>query len=91
MNGQVTNVLKDAFSDGRWGNIQVALIHKSLNEGVNSVNNERVPIPPDLDFHQAAKLVMRPVNLPAEQLNGRLDIQRSPTTRFTVRFPYEGL
>ncbi len=89
VNELVTNALKHAFPGGRRGMIRVELDGGDGGEVVLSVANDGEPIPEDLDFSRGTTLGMQLVHLLADQIGGRMDVQRANPTRFTLRFPKE--
>ena len=53
-----------------------------------AVSNDGVPVPADFDIEHDRTLGMQLVSLLAAQLQGQVELTRSPDTRFCVRFPY---
>jgi len=89
VNELVTNALKHGFPAGVSGNIWVGLKQQLPNEAVLTVSNDGAPITPELDITRAGTLGIQLVGLLAQQIKGRLEIQRAGPTRFTVCFPTE--
>ncbi len=59
------------------------------NQVVLSVSDDGVGIPQQLDIEQTDSLGLQLVTLLAEQLGGRLSVQRANPTRFLLRFPVQ--
>ena len=89
VNELVTNALKHAFPNGQCGTVRVELTNESPDEVVLAVSNDGLPMAEDLDFRKMSTLGMQLVHLVAEQLQGHLEIERFPRTRFMMRFPYQ--
>jgi two-component sensor histidine kinase/integral membrane sensor domain MASE1 len=87
----VTNALKHAFPQGRGGTLTVGL--RRLGEGrlELSVEDDGVGLPPEDDSAAGRKpsdsLGMELVQTLTEQLDGTLEIRRTPHTAFVIRFP----
>jgi len=50
------------------------------------VTNNGVDFPEDLDFKKTDSLGLRLVNILVNQLNGTIEIERSPGTEFKIKF-----
>ena len=88
VNELVTNALKHAFPGGRAGKLRVELARGSPTEVLIAVSNDGVPVRADFDIEHDRTLGMQLVTLLAAQLQGRVELERAPETRFCVRFPY---
>jgi PAS domain S-box-containing protein len=87
VNELVTNALKHAFPGERGGNIRIDLSEAADGQIRLSVENDGVAMPESIDMERASTLGLRLVQLLTEQLQGRLEVQRSGPTRFTLYFP----
>jgi two-component sensor histidine kinase len=52
-----------------------------------AVSNDGVQLPADFDPHAGGTLGMQLVTLLAQQMQGRVELERVPSTRFCIRFP----
>jgi two-component sensor histidine kinase len=85
LNELLTNSLKHAFPDGRGGEIKVEL--KRYNESFKlSVSDNGITFPEDLDYRNTDTLGMLIVNSLTDQINGKLNLEKSNGTKFTVTF-----
>lgn len=90
INELVSNALKHGFTQGRGGQITVAVQQHGERTIELSVSNDGHGIPESLDLEQTATLGLQLVQLLTRQLNGAMEIQRENPTRFTLRFELEG-
>ncbi|HEX2122879.1 MAG TPA: PAS domain S-box protein [Thermoanaerobaculia bacterium] len=89
VNELLTNALKHAYPGRRSGTIRVQLA-VGPDEGVSlTIADEGVGLPRDLDVPHASTLGLRLVHALVEQIDGRLSIDRSGPTAFTIAFPGE--
>ncbi len=82
----VSNSLKHAFSDGKEGEIKIAL--HSINERDIEllVSDDGVGIPEDLDFRNTKSLGLHLVTILAEdQLQGEIKLDRNKGTKFQIK------
>jgi PAS domain S-box-containing protein len=85
LNELLTNSLKHAFPDGRGGEIKVEL--KRYDESFKlSVSDNGITFPEDLDYRNTDTLGMLIVNSLTDQINGKLNLEKSNGTKFTVTF-----
>ena len=89
INELVSNALKHGFTDGRGGQIEVAMSEPSPGDMVLSVSNDGAPIAHDQNLLQTQTLGLQLVHLLTRQLGGVLDIHRSNPVRFELRFQVE--
>lgn len=86
INELVTNSLKYAFPDGRKGEIKIAL-KKTGGEIELIVGDNGIGFPAGLDFRRTESLGLQLVNLLVNnQLEGRIDLDRSKGAEFRIRF-----
>ncbi len=86
VNELVSNALKYAFPDGRSGVVRLSL-DADADDGVTmTVADTGVGLPDGLDIENASSLGLRLVTILVEQIGGRLEIVRSPSTAFKIRF-----
>ncbi len=87
INELVTNSLKYAFPDGRYGEICIFLNRIEENRFELVVSDNGISIPSDLDFRKTETLGLRLVSMLAEdQLLGEISLDRSKGTEFKIRF-----
>jgi two-component sensor histidine kinase len=85
LNELLTNSLKHAFPDGRGGEIKVEL--KRYDESFKlSVSDNGITFPEDLDYRNTDTLGILIVNSLTDQINGKLNLEKSNGTKFTVTF-----
>lgn len=86
VNELVLNSLKHAFADGDTGEIEVSLVLINENETELAVSDNGIGIPEELDFRSTASLGLKLVNILTDQIDGKLDLDRSKGTKFQIRF-----
>jgi two-component system, sensor histidine kinase PdtaS len=89
VNELVSNALKHGFPDQRRGGVRVDLKHDAQGEVVLSISNDGAPIPEELNLERSGTLGLQLVQLLTRQMRGKLEVQRSNPTRFTLRFSLE--
>jgi PAS domain S-box-containing protein len=87
VNELVTNALKHGFPSAQRGMVRVEMAHASPTSILMAVCNDGVPIPEAFDLEAGGTLGMELVTLLSQQLQGSVEFQRQPITRFCVRFP----
>ncbi len=88
VNELVSNALKHAFPHGRRGAVNVTLHrNEALAEVVLEVADDGVGIPAERDVRQPSSLGLKLVGILTEQVKGRIELDRTSGTRFTIRFP----
>jgi PAS domain S-box-containing protein len=101
VNELVSNALKYAFppseggtpdqgrppGEGRRDEICVQVRAQEDGRLALAVGDNGVGLPPDLDLSSSESLGLRLVSMLTEQLRGRLELDRSGGTRFTITFP----
>jgi two-component system CheB/CheR fusion protein len=86
VNELLTNALKHAFPGERGGSIRVAFQALDKDYAVE-VRDNGIGLPEDANPQNARSLGFQLLSLLVQQLNGRLAIDRSSGSRFTVTFP----
>lgn len=88
INELVSNALKHAFTDGRTGAIQIAFASDSNNvtDYTLTIQDNGVGLPQQLDVCDTESLGLQIVWGLVEQLEGRLDVDRSMGTTFKITF-----
>ncbi|VVB94906.1 Histidine kinase [uncultured archaeon] len=87
INELVTNSLKYAFPDGRYGEIGIILNRIEENRFELVVSDNGISIPLGMDFRKTETLGLRLVSILAEdQLLGEISLDRSKGTEFKIRF-----
>lgn len=89
VNELISNALKHAFPDGRRGRIVVESYSGQRGEVTLSISDDGVGLD-DAEPETGKTLGLTLVRLLADQLKGRLEIQRANPTRFTLSFPIAG-
>ncbi|WP_316976131.1 sensor histidine kinase [Shumkonia mesophila] len=89
VNELISNTLKHGFPQGRGGKIDIRLANGEGGGAVLSVSDDGVGLPDGLDIDNSATLGLQLVTLLADQIGGKLTIQRRDPTRFEIRFPME--
>lgn len=85
INELITNSLEHAFPDGREGEILVSL-HSRDSKHVLTVRDNGIGFPEGLDYRKTETLGLRLVSLLADQLKGKVKLDRSSGTAFTITF-----
>lgn len=83
----VANALRHAFPKGRPGTVRIELRPREDDELELSVEDDGVGIDPDLVAHKLETFGLQMVRTFANQLQGRLRVEREHGSRFTVTFP----
>ena len=87
INELFTNSLKYAFPGARRGEIKISLQLNDENMNELIVGDNGVGIPEDVDFRKTESLGLRLVTILVEnQLNGKIDLDRSDGTEFKIKF-----
>ncbi|MEE8432219.1 MAG: histidine kinase dimerization/phosphoacceptor domain -containing protein [Candidatus Desulfatibia sp.] len=82
INELVSNSLKHAFPRQREGNISIALQPTNEDELELTVSDDGVGIPEDLDIEQTDTMGLHLVKMLAEQLEGKIELNRTEGTQF---------
>jgi PAS domain S-box-containing protein len=85
VNELVSNCLKHAFPDGKKGDININF-HKINDEYVLKVCDTGVGFPEDLDFKKTESLGLQLVTNLTGQIDGKIELDRSHGTEFTIKF-----
>jgi PAS domain S-box-containing protein len=86
LNELVSNALRHAFPDGRYGQINVLLRHDSPSQASLTVQDNGCGFPLDIDFRATDSLGLQLVNALTEQLGGTIALERHDGTTFTLTF-----
>ena len=86
LNELVSNALKYAFPEGRKGTVRIELRARQNGEVALSVSDDGVGLPAEVDFRDAKTLGLHLVRMLAWQLQGSLDREEGPGTRFVIAF-----
>jgi PAS domain S-box-containing protein len=89
LNELITNALKHAFPPPRSGTVVVELRRAGERDVIFAVTDDGVGIKEELDLRNTTSLGMSLIHTLVEQLEGEIEIVRSPGTMFRVRFPME--
>jgi len=87
LNEIVTNAYKYAFPDQQKGKITINL-KKGENQVALSVHDNGIGLPPDFVFENSETLGMQLIQALTSQVDGELQISRSPGTTFEISFQY---
>lgn len=83
-----TNAVKHGFAGESKSRFAVTMqTDESTGEQVLTVSNTGREFPPDIDLEKPRSLGLQLVTALTGQLRGRLELQRSPTPVFIIRFP----
>jgi PAS domain S-box-containing protein len=83
----VINACKHAFKDGDAGHIHVRLHRISGERHRLIVEDDGAGMPEDFDAKASSGLGMRLLNSFVRQLDGSLEVEGPPGTRFTITYP----
>jgi PAS domain S-box-containing protein len=86
VNELILNSLKYAFADGDKGEIEVSLLFINENEVELTVSDDGIGIPEGFDFNNSGSLGLKLVNILTDQIDGKLDLDKSKGTKFQIRF-----
>jgi two-component system, sensor histidine kinase PdtaS len=86
VNELVTNAFKHAFPDGRTGTVHVGVHAVAPGEIELVVSDDGIGMPADIAPDEAQSLGLRLVSILVEQLEASITLDRSPGTRFAIRF-----
>ena len=89
INELVSNALKYAFRDNREGIIRIEFNKDMAKEGdvyTLTVSDNGIGIPKDLDFRNVETLGLELVNTLTKQLKGKIELDRSEGSKFTITF-----
>ena len=87
VNELISNALKHAFPNGRRGTISIEFMQQAGDDVTLSVEDDGVGVPEGFSFENSETLGIQLVYMLAGQLGGAVEIERSPLTRFVLRFP----
>ncbi len=90
INELASNALKYAFPEGRKGTVRIGLSWAEPEDIVLTVSDDGVGMPEGLDIRSPSTLGLRIVNILASQLRGKLELDRTGGTRFTLTFSKPG-
>jgi PAS domain S-box-containing protein len=89
VNELITNALKYAYPGTSGGTIDVVLEALADRQLQLSVSDNGVGLRSDVTFENTNTLGLELVTILAEQLGGKLTVQRAKPTRFTITFPID--
>jgi PAS domain S-box-containing protein len=89
VNEIATNAVKHGFSGDAEHRFQVSLKTAGPEGGrcVLTVSNSGLPVPDEVDLTAPKSMGLQLITILTEQLQGSIELQRSPHPKFTVRFP----
>ncbi|MGF1568864.1 MAG: PAS domain S-box protein [Nodosilinea sp.] len=82
----VSNCFRHAFPNGAEGHIWVTAYQNSAQQIVVEVRDDGIGLPTDLDIGQTDSLGLQLVYLLTQQLQGTIQVQRQPGTKFRLVF-----
>lgn len=85
LNELITNAMKHAFPDALEGWIRIELKKQGSGHAIH-VQDNGVGLPDNFDLGSTRSLGLHMVEVLIKQLNGKLDLTRSPGTDFLIRF-----
>ncbi len=83
----VSNALKHAFPDGRKGKVSVEMRMVADGQIYVAVGDDGVGFPRDLTLGEMRSLGLQLVRTLVNQIEGKLELDRSHGTRFEIAFP----
>lgn len=86
INELLSNSLKHAFPEKRYGEILIKLIRSNTNEMQLLVRDNGVGIPEEIDFRRTKSLGLNIVNTLVRQLKGTIELSRANGTEFCIQF-----
>lgn len=86
LNELISNALKHAFPNEKAGDIVVELIGNPQQEICLRISDNGVGLPPDLNYFHTTSLGLQLVNSLVDQINGRLHLDKTGGTTFTITF-----
>jgi two-component sensor histidine kinase len=86
VNELLTNSLKHAFPDSRAGDIEVSFACPTEACRLE-VSDNGIGLPDGVNPQESASMGFQLLSLLVDQIKGRLEIDRSSGTRFTIIFP----
>jgi two-component sensor histidine kinase len=86
INELISNSIKHAFPDNKGGEIQISLKKSPSGEFELIISDNGVGISPELDLRKLDTLGLELVHSLVNQLDGTINIQRSPGTSVTIKF-----
>jgi two-component system, sensor histidine kinase PdtaS len=89
LNELVANALKHAFPNAAHGTIRVELRLSPEQTVILSVGDDGIGISPELDLANLNSLGLQLVTTLVEQLEGHVEIVRTPGSTFNISFPLE--
>ncbi|MFP4619353.1 MAG: PAS domain S-box protein [Spirochaetaceae bacterium] len=90
INEAATNALKHGFTREEKARFAVALrADKKSGRYTLSISNSGNPIPEGVEFSTSESMGLQLIKNLVEQIDGTLEIKRSPNPEFTIEFPME--
>lgn len=90
VNELVSNSLKHAFPGDRKGEVYVGINSNGDGQYVLIVGDNGVGFPEDLDFRSTKSLGLQLVLMLVEQIEGKIELDRTNGTEFKIRFRESG-
>ncbi|NBF40624.1 MAG: hypothetical protein GVY14_09430 [Spirochaetes bacterium] len=88
VNELATNAMKHGFQAGEDARFAISLSEIADDEQhVLEVANTGVTFPPDVELDNPSTLGFRLVSALVGQLKGTIELLRTPSAQFTIRFP----
>jgi PAS domain S-box-containing protein len=87
VNELATNAIKHGFSSEREARFTVDMKLDQTEHYLLTVSNTGSPFPEHIDIHSPSTLGLQLVTNLVAQLGGSIELQRSPSPVFTIRFP----
>jgi two-component sensor histidine kinase len=88
VNEIATNAIKYGFNDGEKAVFRVHMsAEKATNRYVLTLSNTGRPFPEDKDLDNPGTLGLQLISTLVDQLDGEIELQRSPHPLFTISFP----
>jgi len=88
INEIATNTIKYGFKPQQSAHFSISMVQDSESqEYVLTISNNGYPFPEDIDLNNPNTLGLRLITLLVTQIDGTMDLQKSPNPVFTIRFP----
>jgi PAS domain S-box-containing protein len=86
INELISNTLKHAFPGDAGGDINIGLRRTQGSEFLLTIKDNGVGLPPNLDIQQTGSMGMELVSMLVDQLEGRVELERTKGTEFKIYF-----
>jgi len=88
VNELITNTIKHAFPDGKYGEINVEFHEKDKNYEL-VVKDDGIGFPEGLDYRNTDSMGLQLVNMLSSQIGGDLTLDNTSGASFSINFPID--